>query len=74
MALSMSDCEELGTPRCGAPQVVRDDVDARDNATRRVAPQPVHASSSVLVDAPHRSSPSSSPDLDCNTMKSLDNF
>jgi len=36
--------------------------------------QPAQASSSVSTDAPHRSSPSSSPDLDCKTMKSLENF
>ncbi len=101
MALSMSGCEELDAPRCGAPQVARgtparrparlkvglgmpdlrrdaaadrDEADAGDKATRRVAPQPAQAASSVLTDAPHRSATSSLPNLDCNTMKSLDNF
>jgi len=32
------------------------------------------ASSAVSTDTPHRSSTSSSPELDCKTMKSFDNF
>ncbi|MGI9493206.1 MAG: hypothetical protein ACR2QF_12470, partial [Geminicoccaceae bacterium] len=47
---------------------------SRDKGTRRVVMLPVQASSSVSTDVPHRSSPSSSPDLDCKAMKSLDNF
>jgi len=74
MALFMSECEKLDVSRCGAPQASRDEVGARDKANRRIAPQPAQASSSVLTDAPHRSSPSSSPDFDCNMMKSFDNF
>jgi len=74
MTLSMSKYEEPGTPRCGASQVPGDDVGARDKVTRRVTLQPVHASSSALIDAPHRSVPSSSPDLDCKVMKSFDSF
>jgi hypothetical protein len=80
MALSMRRCEELGAPRCGASQAARDEAGARDKATpkdkatRRVALQPAHASSSVSTDAKHRPSPSSSPALDCKTMKSFENF
>ncbi|MGI9492338.1 MAG: hypothetical protein ACR2QF_08075 [Geminicoccaceae bacterium] len=70
----MSRCEELVAPRCGAPQAARDEAGARDKATRRVALQPVQASSSGSTDAQHRSAPSSSPDLDCKAMKSFDNF
>ena len=68
-----SECEELDAPRCGVPQAARDGAGTRDKATRRVAPQPAQASSSVSTGAPHRSSPSFSPHLGCNTMKSLDN-
>jgi hypothetical protein len=46
MALSVSRCEELVAPRYGAPQASRDEAGARDKATRRVALQPVQASSS----------------------------
>ncbi len=72
MILSVSECEELDAPRCGAPQASRDEAGARDKITRRVALQPVQASLSVSTDA--RSSPSSSPDQGCKTMKSFDNF
>ena len=74
MALSMSGCEEFDAPRCGEPEASRDDADAGDKATQRVAPQPVQAASSTLTDAPHRSASSSLPALDCNAMKSFDNF
>jgi len=73
MVLSTSRCEELVAPRCGAPQAARDDAGARDKAILRVVLQPVQASSSGSTDAPHRSTPSSSPDHDCKTMKSFDN-
>ncbi|MEM9627246.1 MAG: hypothetical protein AAGA21_13500 [Pseudomonadota bacterium] len=74
MALSFGGCEERDAPQCGAPQASRDEAGVKDKATQRVALQPAQASSSALTDAPHRSAPSSSPDLDCKTMKSFDNF
>jgi len=45
-----------------------------NKTTRRAASQPVQVSSLVLADPPHRSSTSSVSDLDCNRMKSLNNF
>ncbi|MGI9507082.1 MAG: hypothetical protein ACR2RE_28920 [Geminicoccaceae bacterium] len=45
---------------------------SRDNATLGVALQPAQVSPSVLADAPHRSSPSSSPDPDGKVMTSFD--
>jgi len=54
--------------------VSRDEADARDKATRRVALQPIQASSSALTDVTHRSAFSSSPELDRNKMKSLKFF
>ena len=74
MVLSLSGCEKLGAPRCGASQVARDDRGAMDKATQRVALQPAQASSSALSDALHRNAASSSPDLDCKAMKSFGNF
>jgi len=74
MILSVSECEEFDAPRCGAPQASKDEAGARDKITRRVVLQPVQAPLSVSTDAPHRSPPSSSPDLDCKTIKSFDNF
>ena len=56
MALFKSRCEELGAPRCGALQVPRDEAGAVDNATRRVALQAAHTSSSGSDDA--KASPS----------------
>ena len=74
MILLMSEYETLGAKRCSASQVATDDVGAKDKGTPGVTVQPVHASSSALTDAPHRSAFSSSHDLDFKMMKSFDNF
>ena len=73
--------EELGAPRCGASQAARDEAGARDKVTPQRLGPPEGSPCSRLMRRcrsrtmrKHRPSPSSSPALDCKTMKSLDNF